>query len=181
MRVLEINGPGREPAQKRRSRRSHAHGGPESQRNTSGHRTRTPGRFPRGAAIRLQVDQSIRTGGYSQRPCPPAFRPRGTRRKRKTRRFRHRCRVVRDARLPPLLERGAESILRDVPGDADITDDPMRPAMSLGDSILQTASTVRCIIGGRHSYRSHHFRWVRASWDRFRKTSGTTQHFPIQK
>ena len=55
------------------------------------------------------------------------------------------ARVVRDARLRPLLERGDERVLRQVLGQADVAHHPREPAMSLADSIRQTASIARWV------------------------------------
>jgi len=55
--------------------------------------------------------------------------------------------VVRDAGLRPLLQRRDESTLPEIFGDADVAHDPSKTAMSLGDSILQTASIARCVSG----------------------------------
>ena len=48
--------------------------------------------------------------------------------------------IMRDTRLRPLLERRHQSILGEFLGDPDVAHDPASPAMSLADSILQTAS-----------------------------------------
>src|SRR4030088_768870 len=73
------------------------------------------------------------------------------------------ARVVRDARLRPLLERGDESILRKVLGQTDIADDPRQP----GDE-PRRLDPPDCIdgamcVGSRHSYRSQHLYCVSAS------------------
>ena len=66
------------------------------------------------------------------------------------------ARIVRDARLRPLLERGDQGILRQVLGHADIAHDPRQP----GDEPRRLdppdcVNRAMCI-GSRHCYRSHH-------------------------
>jgi len=66
------------------------------------------------------------------------------------------ARVVRDARLRPLFERGNESILCKILGHTDIAHDPRQPGdeprrLDPPDCVDRTMC-----IGSRHSYRSHH-------------------------
>ena len=56
------------------------------------------------------------------------------------------ARVVRDARLRPLLERGDERVLRQLLGEADVAHDPReRRRSASADSIRQTASIARWV------------------------------------
>ena len=73
------------------------------------------------------------------------------------------ARIVRDARLRPLLERGDESILGEVLGKADIAHDPRET----GDEPRRLDPPDRVDramgIGSRHGYRSHHLQSVSAN------------------
>ncbi len=62
--------------------------------------------------------------------------------------------ILRNARLWPLLERGHQSILRQVLGNADVAHHPRQP----GDEPwrLDSPDCINCPMGVRHSYPSHH-------------------------
>ena len=66
------------------------------------------------------------------------------------------ARIVRDARLRPLLERGDERVLREVLGQADVAHDPRKA----GDEPRRLDPPDRVDramgVGSRHGYRSHH-------------------------
>ena len=65
-------------------------------------------------------------------------------------------RVVRDARLRPLLERSHQGILRQVLGHTDIAHDSRQPGNE--SRRFDPPDGVNCLmcIGSRHCYRSHH-------------------------
>ena len=54
------------------------------------------------------------------------------------------ARIIRHARLRPLLESGDQSVLRQIFGHADVADDARKTGDQGGDSIRQTASIARC-------------------------------------
>src|SRR5229473_7005353 len=66
------------------------------------------------------------------------------------------ARVVRDARLRPLLERGNESVLCEFLGKTDIAHNPRETGDDPGG--LDPPDRVNCsmCIGSRHCYQSHH-------------------------
>src|SRR3979490_1906 len=66
------------------------------------------------------------------------------------------ARVVRDARLRPLLERGDESVLRQLLGMADVTHDPRETRDDPGGLNPPDCVNHAMCIGSRHGYRSHH-------------------------
>jgi hypothetical protein len=66
------------------------------------------------------------------------------------------ARVVRHARLRPLLERGDESILCEFFGNADIADDPRETGDEPGRLDPPDRVDRAMCIGSCHSYRSHH-------------------------
>jgi len=87
------------------------------------------------------------------------------------------ARIVRNTGLRPLLERGDQSILREIFGNTDVPHDPretgdepwrLNPpdrvdgsislgSISLGAINLGSLNLGAMWIGSRHSYRSHHF------------------------
>ena len=56
----------------------------------------------------------------------------------------------------PFLQRRDQCILRQLFGNPTSRTILVRPAMSRADSILQTASMARWVVGSRHGRRSHH-------------------------
>ncbi len=66
------------------------------------------------------------------------------------------ARVVRDARLRPLLERGDKSILRQLFGKADIAHDPRETGDEPGRFDPPDRVDGAMYVGSRHCYRSHH-------------------------
>ena len=66
------------------------------------------------------------------------------------------ARVVGDARLRPLFERGDESVLRQVLGHADIAHDPRQPGDEPGRLDPPDGVDGAMGVGSRHCYRSHH-------------------------
>ena len=74
------------------------------------------------------------------------------------------ARVVRDARLRPLLERGDESILCQVLGQSDVAYDPRQTGNE--PRRLDPPDRVDCAMCiGSHCYPSHHLQFLRASPD----------------
>jgi hypothetical protein len=73
------------------------------------------------------------------------------------------ARIVRDARLWPLLERGDESVLREFLGNTDITDDPRETGDDSGRFNPPDRVDGAMCIGSRHGYPSHHLQSARAS------------------
>ncbi len=67
------------------------------------------------------------------------------------------ARIVRNARLRPLLERGDQSILREVLGKADIAHDPRQAGDEPGRLDPPDRVDRAMCIGSSHCYRSHHF------------------------
>ena len=73
------------------------------------------------------------------------------------------ARVVRDARLRPLLERGDESVLRELLGEADVAHDPREAGDEPGRLDPPDRVDRAMGVGSRHGYRSHHLRSAGAS------------------
>src|SRR6267143_3186426 len=73
------------------------------------------------------------------------------------------ARIVRDARLRPLLERGDESVLRQLLGMTHIAHDPRETRDDPGGLNPPDCVNRALCIGSRHGYRSHHFYSVSAS------------------
>ena len=66
------------------------------------------------------------------------------------------ARVVRDARLRPLLERGDERVLRELLGQADVAHDPREAGDEPGRLDPPDRVDRAMGIGSRHGYRSEH-------------------------
>ena len=73
------------------------------------------------------------------------------------------ARVVRDARLRPLLERGDQRILRQVLGQTDVAHDPRQTGDEPGRLDPPDRVDGAMGVGSRHGYRSHHLQSVGAS------------------
>ena len=73
------------------------------------------------------------------------------------------ARVVRDARLRPLLERGDEGVLREFLGKTDVAHDPRETGDEPGRLDPPDCVDRAMCIGSRHGYRSHHLRSAGAS------------------
>src|SRR4051794_19493085 len=73
------------------------------------------------------------------------------------------ARVVRNARLRPLLERGDESILGKILGKTDVAHDPRQTGDEPGRLDPPDRVDRAMGIGSRHDYRSHHLRSPAAS------------------
>src|SRR6267378_1740412 len=76
------------------------------------------------------------------------------------------ARVVRNSRFRPLLERGDESVLRQLLGMVDVTYDPRETRDDPGGLNPPDCVNRAMCIGSRHGYRSHHFYSVSASRER---------------
>src|SRR5712664_3816775 len=73
------------------------------------------------------------------------------------------ARVVRDARLWPLLKRGDESILRKLLGKTDIAYDPRETGDDPGRLDFPDRIDGAMWMGSRHGYPSHHLQSPRAT------------------
>ena len=71
-------------------------------------------------------------------------------------------RVVRDARLRPLLERRDEGVLREVLGETHVADDPREAGDEPGRLDPPDRFDRSMGVGGRHGRRSHHLESLRA-------------------
>src|SRR5438132_9163937 len=72
-------------------------------------------------------------------------------------------RVVRDARLRPLLERGDQSVLRELFGQTHITDAPRENSNDRGGLDPPDRVDRAMRMGSRHGYPSHHLQSAGAS------------------
>src|SRR5437588_1850874 len=72
-------------------------------------------------------------------------------------------RVVRDARLRPLLERGDQSVLRELFGQTHITHDPRETSNDPGGLDPPDRVDRAMRMGSRHGYPSHHLQSAGAS------------------
>ena len=71
--------------------------------------------------------------------------------------------IVRDARLGPLFERGDQSVLREILGEADVAHDPREAGDEPGRLDPPDRVDGAMGVGSRHDYRSHHVPSGRAS------------------
>src|SRR2546429_2499564 len=73
------------------------------------------------------------------------------------------ARVVRDARFRPLLERGDQSVLRELLGETDIAHDPRETGDDLGRLHPPDRIDGAMCVGSCHGHPSHHLQSARAS------------------
>src|SRR5260370_31563748 len=83
-----------------------------------------------------------------------------------------RARIVRDARLRPLVERGEESVLRKFLGHTDVAHNPGEAGNDSGRLDSPDRIDGLMCVGSRHGYPSHHLQSARAS-PRVRRLCGS--------
>src|SRR5277367_5456497 len=71
--------------------------------------------------------------------------------------------IIRHARLRPLLQRGNQSVLRQILGDADVAHHPREAGDNPGGFNPPDCVNRAISVGSAHSYPSHHLRLSRAS------------------